>query len=94
MGPAGSRFVIHAKVSTPHSWDFRCQEGFYISPMLQYYLCYKVFMQASNVVLISNAMPQLSLKDMLLHALHAIHSTLMLNQQPPSADQLIAINAL
>ena len=37
MGPAGSRVLIHAKASTRRSWDFRCQDGFYIGPALQHY---------------------------------------------------------
>ena len=56
-GPPGSRALIHAKPSTRRSWDYRCQDGFYIGPALNHYrcyYCYSLLKKESQAVVISD----------------------------------------
>ena len=42
LGPAGCWVLIHAKLVTRRSWDFRAKQGFYIGPTLDSYCCFKL----------------------------------------------------
>ncbi len=42
LGPVGCRVLIHAKPATRQSWDFCTKPGFYISPDLDSYCCFKL----------------------------------------------------
>ena len=103
IGPAGSRVLIHNKASLRQSWDFRAQDGFYIGPALQHYRCYRVLTKTSRMVIISDAIrfrhhklpsPRLTTEDKIIHALHAINTTIAHTTPAPSDMQLQAINTL
>ncbi len=42
LGPVGCQVLIHAKLATRRTWDFRAKNGFYIGPAMDSYRCFKL----------------------------------------------------
>ena len=103
LGPAGCCVQIHNKPSLRRSWDFRAQDGFYVSPALQHYRCYRVLTKESRAVIVSDAVkfcphnlptPHVTTEDKIIHALQAINATIGRMSPAPADDQLQAIETL
>ncbi len=93
--------LVHNKAAHRLSWDYRCQDGYYVGPALQHYRCYQVISKHSGAIRISDAIkfrhhylpePTIALEDKLLFAVQAIHHTL--TQAAPTTDQLSALQTL
>ena len=103
MGPPGSRALIHAKPSTRRSWDYRCQDGFYVGPALNHYRCYTLLKKDSQAVDISDticfrhpsfAATNPSPANHIMHALRALTKTIQNKSFATTAAQLEAIENL
>ena len=42
LGPIGATVLVHNKPAVRHTWDFRCQEGWYLGTSLEHYRCHRV----------------------------------------------------
>ena len=54
LGPLGCRVLYHAKAAVPHSWEFCGNNGFYIGPVMDHYLCFTIINATSCAFLISD----------------------------------------
>eukprot|EP00804_Cyclotella_cryptica_P000822 CCRYP_001069-RA/>CCRYP_001069-RA protein AED:0.19 eAED:0.19 QI:0/0/0/1/1/1/2/0/711 len=103
LGPMGCPVIIHNKVTTRKSWDFRRREGFSIGPALLHYRCFQVVDASTKTLAISNTVefrhsylrqPTVTYKDRLLHAINFL-STAIADASAHALDtQLAAIDAL
>ena len=42
LGPIGAKVLIHTKPAVRHTWEYRCQEGWYLGTSLEHYRCHRV----------------------------------------------------
>jgi len=42
LGPIGATVLVHNKPAVRHTWDFRCQKGWYLGTSLEHYRCHRV----------------------------------------------------
>jgi hypothetical protein len=81
LGLVGCCILIHAKLATRQSWDFRTKPGFYIGPALNSYHCFRLVKSntKSQVILDTNefchlylSVPALSAKDKIIYGIQVI----------------------
>jgi hypothetical protein len=103
LGPVGCCVLIHAKPTMRRSWDFRAKEGFYISPALNSYRCFKLVKMNTKSQVISDTVefrhayrtiPVPTTEDRIVHGLHAITDALMDIPPPTTISQLDALSNL
>jgi hypothetical protein len=103
LGLVGCCILIHAKLATRQSWDFRMKPGFYIGPALDFYRCFKLVKTntKSQVILdivklchLYLSVPVPSTEDKIIHGLQVVAGVIRGAPPPTSASQLKAITML
>eukprot|EP00804_Cyclotella_cryptica_P010878 CCRYP_008802-RA/>CCRYP_008802-RA protein AED:0.43 eAED:0.43 QI:0/-1/0/1/-1/1/1/0/164 len=99
----GCPVIIHNKVTTRKSWNFRGREGFSIGPALLHYRCFQVIDVSTKNLVISDTVefhhsylhqPTVTYEDRLLHTINFLSTAI--SDAPANAidTQLDAIDAL
>ncbi len=92
--------LIHAKPATRRSWDFCAKEGYYISPALDLYCCFRLVKSDTKSQVISDTVefrhayrtiPSPSPEDKIIHGLHIMPGALKDALPPTSISQMEAI---
>ncbi len=92
--------LIHAKLATRRSWDFRAKEGFYICPALDSYCCFKLVKSDTKSQVISDTVefrhayrtiPSPTPEDKIIHGLHVMLGVLKDATPPTSISEMEAI---
>ncbi len=103
LGLVGCCVLIHAKLATRQSWDFRTKPGFYIGPALGSYCRFKlvktdtksqVILDAIKFCLLYLSVPVPSVEDKIIHGLQVIAGAIRGAPPLTSVSQLEAITAL
>ncbi len=99
----GCRVLIHAKLITRRSWDFRAKDGFYIGPALNSYCCFKLVKSDTKSQVISNivefrhayrSIPAPTPDDKIIHDLQVMSGALTNAPPPSSISQVESITNL
>jgi hypothetical protein len=81
LGKVGCGVLIHAKLTTWQSWDFRAKPGFYIGPALDSYCCFKLVKSDTKSQVILDtvefchsylSVPVPSAKDKIIHGFQVV----------------------
>jgi hypothetical protein len=103
LGWVGCRVLIHAKSATRQSWEFHAKPGFYISPALNCYCCFKLVKSNTKSQVILDtikfchsylSIPVPSAKDKIIHGLQVVAGMIRGAPPPTSVSQLKAITSL
>jgi hypothetical protein len=101
LGPVSCPVLIHAKLVTRRSWDFRAKSGFYIGPALESYRCFKLVNADTKSQVISDtvkifysylSVPASSTEDQIVHGLQIVAGALA-GAAPPTNISLVNVIA-
>jgi len=103
LHPVVCRVLIHAKLATRRSWDFRAKNGFYIGPAMDSYRRFKLVNADTKSQVISDtvefrhsylSVPAPSTEDKIIHGLQVVAGVLTGALPPTSISQVEAITNL